>query len=223
VIRFLVLGRVRVVEPAGFTKVSSLGVEEQRVLVIIDFASPPEVWQGLGDAYRLDAIFVIWEANNVLQMPESALFRRGEGWAVFTIENKRAKLQEVKVGRRNGIAAEIISGVAEGAVVITHPDDAIQEGIKVRERPAAPGTSQGKRTLLALSTVPGIGALPQEQHPVFQQRDRPQRPRQKHAKAGADNEIDRQDIHRNRLRPLSSRTPAAALLCRASSFAAPPS
>lgn len=102
-------GRVRVVEPAGFTKVSSLGVEEQRVLVIMDFTSPVQVWQGLGDGYRLDAIFLIWEENNVLQVPESALFRKGEGWAVFTIENKRAKLQDVKVGHRSGIAAQIVS------------------------------------------------------------------------------------------------------------------
>jgi HlyD family secretion protein len=70
---------VRVVEPAGFTKVSSLGVEEQRVLVIVDFASPPEIWQGLGDGYRLDASFIIWEGKDVLQVPASALFRKGEG------------------------------------------------------------------------------------------------------------------------------------------------
>ncbi len=130
----LLEGRVRVVEPAGFTKVSSLGVEEQRVLVIIDFTSPREVWQNLGDAYRLDATFVIWEGNNVLQVPGSALFRKGDGWAVFTIENKRAKLREVRVGRRSDLAAEIISGVPEGALVITHPDDAIREGVKVRLR-----------------------------------------------------------------------------------------
>jgi HlyD family secretion protein len=134
-------GRVRVVEPAGFTKVSSLGVEEQRVLVIMDFTSPAEVWQGLGDAYRLDAIFVIWEGDNVLQIPESALFRKGEGWALFTIENKRAKLSEVRVGRRNGIAAEVVSGIGEGTVVIAHPDDAVREGIKVQARPATRGPS----------------------------------------------------------------------------------
>jgi HlyD family secretion protein len=134
-------GRVRVVEPAGFTKVSSLGVEEQRVLVIIDFTSPGEVWQGLGDGYRLDATFLIWEGNNVLQVPEGCLFRKGDGWAVFTIENKRARLREVKVGRRSGIAAEIVSGLPEGTAVITHPDDTINEGVKVRSRSASPGTS----------------------------------------------------------------------------------
>jgi HlyD family secretion protein len=127
-------GRVRVVEPSGFTKVSSLGVEEQRVLVIIDVTSPPPVWQNLGDGFRLDAAFVIWEEDNVLQVPESALFRKGDGWAVFTIENGKAKLRAVDVGRRSGIAAQVLSGISEGAPVITHPDDEIREGIKVRLR-----------------------------------------------------------------------------------------
>jgi HlyD family secretion protein len=127
-------GRVRVVEPAGFTKVSSLGVEEQRVLVIVDFTSPPDVWQGLGDGFRLDASFIIWEGKDVPQVPESALFRKGDGWAVFAIEDNRAKLREVKVGRRSGIAAEIIAGIPEGSTVITHPDDAVRDGAKVRKR-----------------------------------------------------------------------------------------
>lgn len=130
----LLEGKVRVVEPSGFTKVSSLGVEEQRVLVIIDVTSPPEVWRNLGDGYRLDAVFVIWEGNNVLQVPESALFRKGDGWAVFTIENGRARLREVGVGRRSGVAAQILSGISEGSPVITHPDDAVREGVKVRLR-----------------------------------------------------------------------------------------
>jgi HlyD family secretion protein len=128
-------GRVRIVEPAGFTKVSSLGVEEQRVLIIMDFTSPPEVWQALGDGYRLDVVFLIWEGSSVLQVPESALFRKGEDWAVFTIENNRAKMRDVDIGRRNGIAAEILEGLSEGTAVITHPDDTIREGVKVKLRP----------------------------------------------------------------------------------------
>lgn len=127
-------GRVRIVEPSAFTKTSSLGVEEQRVLVIMDFTSPSAVWQNLGDGYRLDATFVIWEGKNVLQAPESALFRKGDGWAVFTIENGRADLRVVEVGRRSGVAAQIISGVSEGALVITHPDAAVGDGVKVRLR-----------------------------------------------------------------------------------------
>ena len=127
-------GRVRVVEPAGFTKISSLGVEEQRVLVIVDFTSPAEVWEGLGDAYRLDTSFIIWDGENVLQAPASALFRKGEDWALFTIENNRARLRTVEVGHRNGLAAEILAGLKEGEMVIAHPDDQVRDGARVKVR-----------------------------------------------------------------------------------------
>ena len=125
-------GHVRVVEPAGFTKVSSLGVEEQRVLVIMDFTSPPETWQGLGDGYRLDASFIIWEGKDALQVPASALFRKGEGWALFIVENKRARIRTVEIGHRNGLVAEIIKGLVENEPVIVHPDDRLKEGSRVR-------------------------------------------------------------------------------------------
>jgi HlyD family secretion protein len=127
-------GRVRIVEPAGFTKISSLGVEEQRVLVIMDFTSPAEVWEGLGDAYRLDTSFIIWEGKDVLQAPASALFRKGEDWALFTIENKRARFRKVEVGHRNGLAAEILAGLKEGEMVIAHPDDEVKAGARVKVR-----------------------------------------------------------------------------------------
>jgi len=127
-------GRVQVVEPSGFTKISSLGVEEQRVNVIVDFASPAGTWQRLGDGYRLDASFIIWENRDVLQAPASALFRSGEGWAVFTVENKRARQRPVQVGHHNGLSAEIVSGITEGEVIITHPDDAIHDNSRVRAR-----------------------------------------------------------------------------------------
>jgi HlyD family secretion protein len=127
-------GRVRVVEPAGFTKISSLGVEEQRVLVIVDFTSPAEVWEGLGDAYRLDTNFIIWEGKNVLQAPVSSLFRKGEDWALFTIEDNRARLRTVEVGHRNGLAAEILAGLQEGEMVVAHPDDQVKDGARVKVR-----------------------------------------------------------------------------------------
>ena len=127
-------GKVRVVEPAGFTKISSLGVEEQRVLVIADLTSPPESWEGLGDAYRLDTSFIIWEGTDVLQTPASALFRSGNGWAVFVVENRKARLRTIEVGQRNGLAAEIVSGIREGERILAHPDDRIKEGISVRVR-----------------------------------------------------------------------------------------
>ncbi|RPI38515.1 MAG: HlyD family efflux transporter periplasmic adaptor subunit [Nitrospiraceae bacterium] len=127
-------GKVKTVEPAAFTKISSLGVEEQRVLVIADITSLPESWQRLGDRYRVEAAFVIWEGKNVLQIPSSALFRKGEGWAAFVMKDRKAHLREVKVGHRNGLAAEIISGIAEGETVIIHPDDSITDGVRVKVR-----------------------------------------------------------------------------------------
>lgn len=127
-------GRVRVVEPAGFTKVSSLGVEEQRVNVLVDLTSPFEVWQRLGDGYRLDTTFILWEGSDVLQVPASALFRKGDGWALFALENGHAALREVAIGKRNGLAAEIAQGLSEGATVITNPDDTLKDGVRVKVR-----------------------------------------------------------------------------------------
>jgi HlyD family secretion protein len=127
-------GRVRVVEPAGFTKVSALGVEEQRVLVISDIVSPPAMWSRLGDGYRVETSFLIWEADDVLQVPENALFRFQEGWAVFVMERGKAHRRVVRVGRRNGLRAEIQEGLSEGELVITHPDSAIDDGSRVRVR-----------------------------------------------------------------------------------------
>ena len=129
-------GRVRVVEPVAFTKISALGVEEQRVLVIIDITSPPEMWERLGDGYRVEATFILWEGEDVLQVPTSALFRHGDGWAVFAIEDGRARRREVEVGRRSGLRVEIVSGLSPGESVITHPDDTIEDGVAVR-----PGSS----------------------------------------------------------------------------------
>jgi HlyD family secretion protein len=127
-------GSVRLVEPAGFTKVSSLGVEEQRVLVIADITSPPEKWQALGDAYRLEANFIIWEGQNILQIPASSLFRSGKDWAVFVEEKGKARKRIVDVGQRNGLAAQIISGLKENEKVLAYPDDSISEGTKIRQR-----------------------------------------------------------------------------------------
>jgi HlyD family secretion protein len=127
-------GRVRIIEPAGFTKVSALGVEEQRVLVIAGFTSPPEIWERLGDGYRVEASFILWEDADVLAVPTSALFRHGDGWAVFGVESGRAKLLKVELGHKSGLRAEVLSGVNEAQLVITHPDDSIDDGTKVRER-----------------------------------------------------------------------------------------
>jgi HlyD family secretion protein len=127
-------GTVRVVEPSGFTKISALGVEEQRVRVIVDFASPREAWQALGDGYRVEARFVLWEGQDVLQLPTSALFRRGEGWAVFVVEGGRARLTPVETGQRAGLATQVLSGVAAGTRLVSHPDEAISDGTRVKPR-----------------------------------------------------------------------------------------
>lgn len=128
-------GRVRVVEPAGFTKVSALGVEEQRVRVLADIVSPRERWQALGDGYRVEARFVLWEGSDLLLIPTSALFKRGEGWAVFVADAGRARLREVKVGKRNGLDAQILHGIKAGDQVIVHPDEKIVDGTRVKARP----------------------------------------------------------------------------------------
>ena len=125
-------GVVRIVEPAGFKKVSSLGVEEQRVQVIADITSPPDTWRVLGDGYRLEAHFVLWEGKDVLQVPTSALFRSRKEWAVFINDNGKARQRAVEVGQRNGLTAEIISGIKANEKVIAHPDESISDGTRIK-------------------------------------------------------------------------------------------
>lgn len=120
--------RVRRVEPSGFTKISALGVEEQRVNVIGDFVDAPGA---LGDGYRLEARIVVWRADDVLRVPASALFRRGEGWHVFGVENGRARLRAVGVGQRGVEAAEVVSGIEPGTGVVLHPTDRVADGVRV--------------------------------------------------------------------------------------------
>lgn len=127
-------GRVRLVEPSGFTKVSALGVEEQRVNVIADFVGPPEQRAALGDAYRVEARIVIWETPSAVQVPAGALFRHGQQWAVYVAEEGRARLQPVSIGRHNGLAAEVLDGLAPGTHVILFPGDRIAEAARVTPR-----------------------------------------------------------------------------------------
>jgi HlyD family secretion protein len=127
-------GKVRRVEPVGFTKVSALGVEEQRVLVIVDFTSPRDRWKKIGDGYRMEARFILWEEQGVLQVPSGAVFRSGERYSVYVVEKGRAKVRPVEVGKRNGLAAQILSGLSEGETVVLHPGDTVTDGRKVRPR-----------------------------------------------------------------------------------------
>jgi HlyD family secretion protein len=129
-----VRARVRRVEPSGFMKVSALGVEEQRVNVIMDFEDPLEAWSALGDGYRVEVRIVVWQAESVLRVPTSSLFRRGEDWAVFAEDGGRARQRILAVGRRNGTFAEVVSGLREGERVILHPSDSLRDGSRVTSR-----------------------------------------------------------------------------------------
>ena len=127
--------RVRRVEPTGFTKVSALGIEEQRVKVVLDFADRPEKWSRLGHVFRIVARIVVWRGDDEIGVPIGALFRSGETWAVFVLRDGRAALRPIEIGERNQRFARILSGLAEGDRVILHPSDAIRDGTRADPRP----------------------------------------------------------------------------------------
>ncbi|NIP48272.1 MAG: HlyD family efflux transporter periplasmic adaptor subunit [Gammaproteobacteria bacterium] len=127
-------GEVRLVEPFGTTKISALGIEEQRVNVIIDFTSPRTEWQRLGHGYQVEVRVVLWEGTDVRKVPLTALFRHGEDWALFVEENGRARLRTVELGRRTGLEAEVTAGVESGQRVIISPSDRITDGVRIRPR-----------------------------------------------------------------------------------------
>ena len=126
-------GIVRIIEPVGFTKISALGVEEQRVLIISDITSPAEQWKRVGDGYRVEARFILWQKDDVLQIPASSLFRYQQGWAIFVVENNHAKRRAVTVGQRNGLVAQILEGIGEGEEVVNHPSDDVEDGRRVKQ------------------------------------------------------------------------------------------
>lgn len=128
------LGRVRLVEPGGFTKISALGVEEQRANVVLDFVSPPALWQTLGDTYRVETRILVWRQEHALLVPTGALFRVGADWAVFVVAQGRTRQHPVMLGRRNATEAVVEQGLAEGEQVILYPSDAVHDGVRVRAR-----------------------------------------------------------------------------------------
>ena len=127
-------GVVRLVEPVGFTKVSALGVEEQRVWVIVDFTSSPERWKHLGDGYRVEASFILWQQDNVLQVPNASLFRVGKQWALYVVADGEAEQKTVKLGERNGLYSQVLEGVKEGEKVVLYPDNSLRDGVRVKAR-----------------------------------------------------------------------------------------
>jgi HlyD family secretion protein len=126
------VGRVRLVEPAAFTKVSALGVEEQRVNVVADFVTPPEQRRGVGDNFRVEARIVVWEAERALKVPAGALFRHGQEWATFVVADGRARLRRVKIGRSSTTEVQVLEGIKEGETVILYPGSRIQDGQRIK-------------------------------------------------------------------------------------------
>ncbi|HEY7683376.1 MAG TPA: HlyD family efflux transporter periplasmic adaptor subunit [Gemmatimonadales bacterium] len=126
--------RVRMVEPSGFTKVSALGVEEQRVNVVADLTDPPGP---LGDRYRVEVRVVLWGVAQALQVPLSALVRQGDAWTVFVVENGRARARQITPGHRGASDVEIVGGLEAGEPVIRYPSDLIRDGLRVRALPRA--------------------------------------------------------------------------------------
>jgi HlyD family secretion protein len=126
--------KVRLVEPSAFTKISALGVEEQRVYVVLDFLSAPEQ---LGDAYRVEVRVITWQSPSVLKVPLSALFRRGDDWNVFIAGKDRASRRTVKIGHRSDLEAEVLDGLREDDEVIVHPGNEVSDAGRIRIRPPA--------------------------------------------------------------------------------------
>lgn len=124
-------GTVRLVEPSGFRKISALGIEEQRVNVVVDLAEAPPA---LGDGYRVEARVVIWSGQDVVHVPISALFRKAETWAVFVVEDGKAVAREVGIGHQNDVQAEVLSGLDPGETVILHPSNDLADGVRVEVR-----------------------------------------------------------------------------------------
>ena len=124
--------RLRRIEPLAFTKISALGVEEQRVNVLIDIVTPPSEWAGLGEGYRVDAHIAAYHSDNVLRVPTGALFRSGEQWTVYRVSaDGRARLTRVEIGQRNATDAELLRGLAENDRVVVYPSDAVKDGTRI--------------------------------------------------------------------------------------------
>ncbi|MCG7958992.1 MAG: efflux transporter periplasmic adaptor subunit, partial [Candidatus Thiodiazotropha taylori] len=122
------------VEPFGFTKISALGIEEQRVNVIIDFTSPHKEWNRIAHGYQVDARIVLWRGKQVLKIPLTALFRDGKQWSVFIEQDGLAEQRQITIGYRTGFEAEVTEGLNPGERIIVHPSDKIKQGVLLEGR-----------------------------------------------------------------------------------------
>ncbi|MEQ1840869.1 MAG: HlyD family efflux transporter periplasmic adaptor subunit [Verrucomicrobiales bacterium] len=128
------VAQVRRVEPSAFTKVSALGVEEQRVYIFAHFSEKDRNQVKLGDAYRVGARIIVWENENALRIPSGAIFRQGEAWATYRVVNQRAELRKIEIGKNNGLEAEVLTGLEAGDRVVLHPGDRVESGTLLGER-----------------------------------------------------------------------------------------
>lgn len=127
-------GRVRRIEPSGFLKLSALGVEEQRVWVIVDFEGPIAAREALGDGYRVEVGVVVYDTDDALKVPTGSLFRSSAAWAAYAVRDGEARLVELELGKRNDLEAEVLSGLEEGDRVVVHPPDRVSDGVRVEAR-----------------------------------------------------------------------------------------
>jgi HlyD family secretion protein len=127
-------GRVRRIEPAAFTKISALGVEEQRVILLSDLVDPPEAAKALGDRYRVETRVAVWHSDDVLAVPAGALFREGNAWKTFIYQDGKARLTAIEAGHSDGRLTEVLSGLQAGDKVLLHPPDTVRDGTSVQER-----------------------------------------------------------------------------------------
>ena len=125
------VGRVRLVEPAAFTKISALGVEEQRVNVVADLVTPENQRTNVGDNFRVEARIVVWESDKTVKVPAGALFRRGDQWAAYVVQNNRAQLRMINAGRSSGVETQVLDGLKEGEQVILYPGSRVRPGQRV--------------------------------------------------------------------------------------------
>jgi len=130
------MAQITRIEPSAFTKISALGITEQRVRVVLDLTSPPAEFAGLGDGFRVFIRVVEWHSDAALQIPISALFREGDDWKVFRVTDNIAKTVTVEIGPRTDFMAEVLSGLSEEDIVITHPGDLVSEGVEIILRDA---------------------------------------------------------------------------------------
>jgi HlyD family secretion protein len=127
-------GKVRRIEPSAFTRPSALGIDEQRVNVVVALVDAPERWSALGDGYRVEARLVLWRAEHVLQVSQGAIFRHGDGWAVFRVRASVAELVPIRIGHRGETKVEVLAGLAPSDVVAVHPGDRVKDGVHVEAR-----------------------------------------------------------------------------------------